>query len=111
MKRSSTKNRSRAYRRKSSRFRRGQSKRKSIKCKQGYVKSRKTGRCVFATGKVGRSLNKKRNSKKLEHKRSGRASPSVSATLYSPGYVKIGNDGNMWKIKKTSKGIHRWVKN
>lgn len=80
------------------------------KCASGYVKSKITGRCVFATGNKGRKLNKKRAAVKLSHKRSGRPSPSQSATIFPSGYTKRGNDGNMWKIKVTSNGIHRWVK-
>lgn len=90
--------------------RKSSKKRKSTKCKSGYVKSRKTGRCVFATGRRGRSLNKKRGAKTLSHKRSGRPSPNVSAKNYSSGYEKVGHDGNMWKIKVTSSGTHRWVR-
>jgi hypothetical protein len=79
-------------------------------CKKGYVRSKKTGRCVFATGKRGRSLSKARRSKILSHKRSGRPSPNVSATLYPIGHIKKGKDGNHWKIKKTRNGVKRWVR-
>jgi len=37
-----------------------------------------------------------------------RKGPSESATAFSVGTVKRGNDGNMWKIIITSTGIHRW---
>jgi len=37
-----------------------------------------------------------------------RKGPSESATIFSVGTVKKGNDGNMWKIIITSSGIHRW---
>jgi hypothetical protein len=37
-----------------------------------------------------------------------RKGPSESATAFSVGTVKMGNDGNMWKIIITSTGIHRW---
>lgn len=39
-----------------------------------------------------------------------RKSPSESATKFSIGNIKQGNDGNMWKIIATSSGVHRWQK-
>jgi hypothetical protein len=39
-----------------------------------------------------------------------RKSPSESATMFSVGTVKKGNDGNMWKIIATASGVHRWSK-
>lgn len=39
-----------------------------------------------------------------------RKSPSESATKFSIGNIKKGNDGNMWKIIATSSGTHRWQK-
>ena len=38
-----------------------------------------------------------------------RKGPSESATAFSAGTLKKGNDGNMWKIIVTQKGIHRWA--
>jgi len=37
-----------------------------------------------------------------------RKSPTDSATLYSIGFVKVGNDGNKWKIVKNKNGVKRW---
>ena len=37
-----------------------------------------------------------------------RKGPSESATAFSVGTVKKGNDGNMWKIIITATGVHRW---
>ena len=37
-----------------------------------------------------------------------RKGPSESATAFSVGSVKRGNDGNMWKIIITATGVHRW---
>jgi hypothetical protein len=37
-----------------------------------------------------------------------RKGPHESATAFSIGTVKKGNDGNMWKIIVTKTGIHRW---
>ncbi len=39
-----------------------------------------------------------------------RKGPSESATKFSIGFVKKGNDGNMWKIVATAAGVHRWCK-
>lgn len=39
-----------------------------------------------------------------------RKGPSSSATKYSVGTKKKGNDGNMWKIVKTKNGTKRWLK-
>jgi hypothetical protein len=39
-----------------------------------------------------------------------RKSPSESATKFSVGTIKKGNDGNMWKIIATAAGVHRWSK-
>jgi len=37
-----------------------------------------------------------------------RKGPAESATAFSVGTIKKGNDGNMWKIIITATGIHRW---
>jgi len=37
-----------------------------------------------------------------------RQGPTESATLYSEGSTKLGNDGNMWTIVVTNSGVHRW---
>jgi DNA-directed RNA polymerase alpha subunit len=39
-----------------------------------------------------------------------RKSPLTSATKFSIGTKKKGNDGNMWKVVKTKGGIKRWAK-
>lgn len=39
-----------------------------------------------------------------------RKGPSSSATKFSVGTKKKGNDGNMWKIVKNKNGTKRWVK-
>ena len=39
-----------------------------------------------------------------------RKGPEESATQFSIGTKKQGNNGNMWEIIKTKKGIHRWKK-
>ena len=39
-----------------------------------------------------------------------RKSPTESATKFSIGVTKRGNDGNMWTIISTASGVHRWTK-
>jgi len=39
-----------------------------------------------------------------------RKSPEESATLFEPGFIKKGNDGFYWYVKKYSNGIKRWTK-
>ena len=39
-----------------------------------------------------------------------RKGPSESATQFSIGTIKKGNDGNKWKIIETGTGVHRWSK-
>lgn len=48
--------------------------------------------------------------KKAIKKDTNRKGPNVSATKYKPGTKKLGNDGNMWIIKVSSAGVHRWSK-
>lgn len=47
--------------------------------------------------------------KSTKSKSSSRRGPTSSATNYPVGTKKRGNDGRMWTVKKTSKGIKRWV--
>ena len=39
-----------------------------------------------------------------------RKGPTESATKFSVGVTKRGNDGNMWTIISTAAGVHRWAK-
>ena len=39
-----------------------------------------------------------------------RKGPAESATQFSVGTIKKGNDGNRWKIIVTNSGVHRWSK-
>lgn len=39
-----------------------------------------------------------------------RPSPTESATLFSTGRIKVGNDGNLWKVTETKNGVKRWTK-
>ena len=40
----------------------------------------------------------------------GRKAPNDSATEFKVGFKKKGNDGNMWQVMKTAKGVKRWIK-
>ena len=39
-----------------------------------------------------------------------RKSPDISATQCALGQRKKGNDGNLWVVKATKTGVHRWQK-
>lgn len=39
-----------------------------------------------------------------------RPSPTDSATAYSVGTFRKGNDGNWWQVQQASNGVQRWVK-
>lgn len=39
-----------------------------------------------------------------------RPSPSESATKFAVGTRRVGNDGNMWIVRKTKNGTKRWVR-
>lgn len=45
----------------------------------------------------------------MNHSSKVRPSPSQSATLFSVGTIKKGNDGNMWVIKANKNGVNRWI--
>lgn len=60
------------------------------------------------SGKVTDKTKKKGGARKTL--RLDRKGPSESATLFPKGTKKKGNDGNMWIITVTKKGIHRWSK-
>jgi len=44
----------------------------------------------------------------MQQTKKQRQGPIESATLFSIGTIKKGNDGNKWVIIETSAGIHRW---
>ena len=64
---------------------------------------------IIKNFKLSESYHKSKKTKK-KTKSKDRPSPSESATGFSEGTVKTGNDGNQWIIKETNKGIKRWVK-
>jgi len=39
-----------------------------------------------------------------------RKAPTASATLFKPGTIKTGNDGNRWVIVDDVRGVQRWQK-
>jgi hypothetical protein len=57
-----------------------------------------------------RSVSRTRRSRSRSPKRRGRRSPEDSATKFRDGFVLYGNDGNGWKVKRTSNGVKRWVR-
>lgn len=86
-----------------------------------------------STKRISKKRSKKRSTKKISKKRSmkkstirkrhsntspsrertraNRPSPSTGASSQKIGTVMKGNDGNMYKVIKTSSGTRRWVKN
>lgn len=54
--------------------------------------------------------NKSRGGSSITNARLQRPSPMASATAYPAGKELKGKDGNMWVVKVTSNGIHRWSK-
>ena len=50
-----------------------------------------------------------RSMKVIIRKKPGRKSPSISATSLAVGIIRRGNNGKMWKVKKMSNGVKRWV--
>jgi len=46
--------------------------------------------------------------RKTRNKRGGRKGPEESATKFSVGIKKTGNDGNTWVITKNKNGVKRW---
>lgn len=47
---------------------------------------------------------------KTEKNKTTRKAPSASATEFSVGKRKKGNDGKMWVVVKTKNGVYRWNK-
>ena len=38
-----------------------------------------------------------------------RPSPRWSATMFTEGTIRLGNDGRRWKVRETYTGVRRWV--
>ena len=82
------------------------------------LKDEKSADKLFAflskySGKVTDKTKKKGGGKTGRVKKTlrlDRKGPSESATLFPKGTKKKGNDGNMWIITVTKKGVHRWSK-
>ena len=56
----------------------------------------------------GGNKNHNKHLHNMRHK--NRPSPTETAIEHNVGKKKKGNDGNMWKVIKTKKGIKRWQK-
>ena len=82
------------------------------------LKDEKSADKLFAflskySGKVTDKTKKKGGGKTGRVKKTlrlDRKGPSESATLFPKGTKRVGNDGNMWIITVTKKGVHRWSK-
>lgn len=65
--------------------------------------------------KSNKKPNKKPNGKsntksdKKPKTKSSRKSPTESATLFRVGTIRVGNDGNKWKISLSANKVKRWV--
>lgn len=83
---------------------------------QKYVPRKRKSESQRRKEREQRSKSKSRRSKQSErrskspYKSKSRKGPTESATLFSVGTKKKGNDGNMWIIKKNIRNIKRWVK-
>jgi hypothetical protein len=63
---------------------------------------------------IKKSKTKRRKVRKIKDKKSkkkGRKGPEESATEFKVGFIKKGNDGNMWIVKENKNRVKRWVKN
>ena len=58
--------------------------------------------------KKTRRKKKTGGKRKTRNKRGGRKGPEASATKFSAGIKKKGNDGNIWIIVKNKNGVKRW---
>ena len=82
------------------------------------LKDEKSADKLFAflskySGKVTDKTKKKGGGKTGRVKKTlrlDRKGPSESATLFPKGTKRAGNDGNVWTITVTKKGVHRWSK-
>ena len=62
---------------------------------------------------IKKSKTKRRKVRTIKYKKSkkkGRKGPEESATKFSVGTIKKGNDGKLWQIHVSKNGIQRWVK-
>jgi hypothetical protein len=68
--------------------------------------------CRFVSKQVGkrRPMKFRKNKPMIKKFKGDRPSPGESATLFSEGTRRRGNDGNMWIIRVSKSGVHRWVR-
>ena len=94
----------------------GQGKKRKSTKKVNKKKSKKV-----SNKKKSKKISKRKSTKKVrklhqntspsrERLRANRPSPSTGASSQKIGTVMKGNDGNMYKVIKTSSGTRRWVK-
>lgn len=79
----------------------------------GLVKSQTTtfGREYYIDTKGSELLTQLKFVEAQKQKASSlRPSPSESATIYSVGTKRFGNDGNEWRVTMTKSGVQRWTK-
>jgi hypothetical protein len=62
-------------------------------------------------GQKEKIKKRKAKNKNNKTKKKGRKGPEESATKFSVGTKKKGNDGKMWIVKENKNGIQRWIKN
>lgn len=84
------------------------------------VLNKKTGRYVSRHGKIGSRIIKskrryhirrsRKTIKSVKKSHNIRRSPSSSATLFPISTSKIGNDGNIWTVRRSSSGVKRWIR-
>ena len=61
------------------------------------------------TKKLSSKRNLLRGGSKTKNTKNTRKSPSESATSMAEGTIRLGNDGQLWVIKKAANGVPRWM--
>jgi len=84
--------------------------RKSKKTSRKRSKKTSRKRSKKTSRKTSRKKTSRKTSRRKSYSRATRPSPSHSATLFRPGEVRLGNDGNQWKIVVNKNGVKRWQK-
>ena len=89
-------------------------KRSTKKISKKKVSKKRSTKKISKKRSMKKSTIRKRHSNtspSRERIRANRPSPSTGASSQKIGTVMKGNDGNMYKVIKTSSGTRRWVKN
>jgi hypothetical protein len=76
------------------------------------VSKKRSTKKISKKRSIKKSIRKRHSntSPSRERVRANRPSPSTGASSQKIGTVMKGNDGNMYKVIKTSSGVRRWVK-